>query len=464
MARNLRGGSCLKGSARPAIFPPGSRRWSSVRVLGPGLGLLLIGHGAVFAQVPEAVGAARRLSLDEAIGRALESAPGTVGSATDVALAEADRLEERGTWLPSMSVSTGYTNSSDERVDTASGRLVSESYTAQATANLQLFQGGRRIWNNRSANALVASARAEHRAEIFSTILATTEVFYAAAAATDLDALAVQRLERARQQLDFARTRTELGTATASDLLRAELELGNAELAVLDARAALRSAALELGRMVGMAEEVLPEEASLPGVAPALPERERLVTRALGHSPLVVGAEAALQRARAERLSSFAPYLPSVGLTGGYDWISPEFPPERRSWNVRVTATLPVFDRFAREAQRARADARLREAEAVARDALIAARVEVENAVQEILSAAERVTISERARDLATEDLRVLEERYQAEVATILDLQASQVALTQAEVDAVRARQSLGTAVARLEAILGETIEEAARE
>ena len=42
--------------------------------------------------------------------------------------------------------------------------------------------------------------------------------------------------------------------------------------------------------------------------------------------------------------------------------------------------------------------------------------------------------------------------------ATILDLQTSQVALSDAEVAAVRARQTLGTAVARLEAILGRPI------
>jgi outer membrane protein len=61
---------------------------------------------------------------------------------------------------------------------------------------------------------------------------------------------------------------------------------------------------------------------------------------------------------------------------------------------------------------------------------------------------------------LAREDLRVQEERYTLGVATILDLQTSQVNLSDAEVNAVRARQALGTAIARLEAILGQRLRE----
>jgi hypothetical protein len=42
--------------------------------------------------------------------------------------------------------------------------------------------------------------------------------------------------------------RFDVGTATSSDRLRAELEVGNAELAVLDAKTSLRTAALGLGQ------------------------------------------------------------------------------------------------------------------------------------------------------------------------------------------------------------------------
>ena len=77
-------------------------------------------------------------------------------------------------------------------------------------------------------------------------------------------------------------------------------------------------------------------------------------------------------------------------------------------------------------------------------------------------TAARRVQIARRALELAREDLRVIEERYRIGVATILDLQTSQVALAEAEIEWVRVRQDLGVAVAALEAVLGEPIPEVA--
>ncbi len=404
------------------------------------------------------------ISLAEAIQHALSRDPEHAAAQAAVSSAQADLLEARGTWLPTLTLNSGYSNSSDERVDQATGKLVSKSYTAQATAGLLLFAGGRRILAQQAAAADLAGAQAEYRARRFQTILETTEVFYEAAAAADLERLSRQRLERARQQLAFARARLELGTATTSDVLRAELEVENAELAVLDAGVDLRTAALRLGRQIGAAQEIRPVEGVLPERAPDLPPLPVLVQRALDGAPNVIAAEEALRARGREKLRQYTFYVPAVRLSGGYDWVAPDFPPERRSWNIRLSASLPILDGLAREAAVQRAAASMRLAEARTQDAAIAARVDVEDAAGRIESAAVRVGIADRAVQLANEDLRVLEERYQLGAATILDLQASQVALTEAESAAVRARQDLGTTVARLEAILGETLDGGSRD
>jgi outer membrane protein TolC len=251
-----------------------------------------------------------------------------------------------------------------------------------------------------------------------------------------------------------------VGTASASDLLRAEIELGNAELSVLDAAADFRTATLNLGRWVGVAGGVQPVPEALPERAPELPERAILVNQAVRSSPLVISSSAELKAEEADRWSGYSAYLPSVELVGGYDWSSVEFPPDRRSWNVSLSATLPIFDQLGREATLQRNAALVRLARARSQDARIAAQVLTESALQEVEAAEQRVEIAKRATELAREDLRVLEERYQADAATILDLQASQVALTESEIAVVRARQALGTAMAQLEVALGRRLEE----
>ena len=409
----------------------------------------------------QASDSARTVTLREAVRLSLENAPAMVAAEGALDVAEAGRLQARGTLLPSVTANGVFSNSSNERFDQATGRLVSQNYSAQLTGGYDVFTGGRRIAQLRGAGADVDAAQADVRAQRFATVLATTQAFYAAAAADDIVRAAAQRLERARQQMEFARTRLEIGTATQSDALRAELEVGNAEIALIDATTSLRNATLQLGRRIGEDAAVRAAPAALPSQAPPLPALAELVERALRTSPEVLAVEATLASRSADRLEAYLGYTPTVRLTGGYDWFAADFPPDQRSWNMRLTASLPVFNGFIREAAVQRAIAARRTAEAQARDAALAVRAAVEAAASAVSAAQRRVEIADRAIELAREDLRVQEERYQIGAATILDLQTSQVALTDAEVSAVRTRQDLGTAVAQLEAVLGETIMEA---
>ena len=414
----------------------------------------LVGSIAAEAQEP------RVMTLDQVVRLAVERDPAAVAAEGALTSARADRLQQRGSWLPTVNANSFYGNSSNQRFDQATGQLQSESYTAQLQGGVDLFTGGRRLLAHRTVNAQVAAADAQYESQRFNTILAATAAFYEAAAATDLMAVAQQRLERAQAQMEIAETRLELGTSTQSDALRAEIEVGNAEVALLEAESNMRSSTLELGRRVGIAGQVQPAAAALPDRGPALPSLDALVQQATAASPSVIAAEATLRSRRAERLSAFTPYLPTLRLTGGYDWTAFDFPPRDRSWSMRLTASLPVFNGFQREAAIQRTAATERIAEARARDAAIAARVAVESAAAEISSAERRVIIADRSVQLAREDLRVQEERYEIGVATILELQTSQVALSDAEIAAVRARQALGTATAQLEAILGQSLRE----
>jgi outer membrane protein len=431
----------------------------SVRRLLSPASLVLLSYVSAFPAL-HAQDPPRVLTLDQVVQLALDRDPTAVAAEAAVANARADMLQAAGTWLPSVSVGSNYNNSSNQRFDQSTGRLVSESYTAQVNAGYDIFTGGRRVLGQRSAGAHMAAADAQYASQLYATTLRATEVFYAAAAASDIVSAAEQRLQRARDQLLAAETRLELGTATQSDALRAEIEVGNAEAALLDAESSLRYTTLELGRQVGVSGQVRPAAAALPDRAPPLPPLEQLVQRATASSPAVVAAGATYRLRRTERLAAYAPYLPTVRLTGGYDWFSFDWPPEQRSWSLRLAATLPVFNGFQREASVQRATSAERVAQARARDAALVARVSVESAAADIASAERRVAIADRSVLLAREDLRVQEERYSMGMATILDLQTSQVNLSDSEISAVRARQALGTATARLEAILGQRLRE----
>ena len=419
--------------------------------------LLFLGFAGAAAPVTGQDGV-RVVTLREAVELAVARDPGVIAAGAAVSAAEASQLQARGAWLPSLAVSSVYGNSSNERFDQSTGQLFSENYAASLDGGLTLFAGGRRLTAMRAAEADLHAAGASQVARRFEAGQAAKIAYYSAAAAADLLSVAEQRLARARQQLGFAETRYEIGTATTSDLLRAQIEVANAELGEYAAVSGVRSAGLALGRTIGVAEVVRTADEDIPAEAPRLAPLETLVARAASSSPAVLAAGAAAASSRAQRLAAYTPYLPTVSLNGGYDWVSFQFPPRERSWSFRLTASLPVFNNFQREAALIRAGAQERAAEARAADAILAARVAVEDAVRTIELAERTVEVTARTVALAAEDLRVQEERYQIGATTILELQASQVALAEAEVAAVRARQQLATAVARLETVLGEEI------
>lgn len=403
------------------------------------------------------------VTLREAIDLALVHAPAAVAASVGTDNASAAVRESLGSFLPNVNVGTTYANSSNERFDANTGRLVSQSYSAQTTLNYEVFTFGRRLANRTAAQARLDAAMANEVDQDYAVALATTRIFYGVAAAAELVRVAEQRLERARAQLDFAEVRLELGTVTRSDILRAELEVSNAELAVLDAEVELRTGALRLGRQIGVSGAVMTEASALPELPPTLPELDELIGLAERTAPAVLSAQAAVRDRAAQKRSAWTQYTPTLRLSGGYDWFGFDFPPREQSWNMRLSLSLPIFDGFSREATLWRNQSQELLAEAQYRDAVIGVRVDVEDAYLRISAAQQRVGIAERGLELAREDLRVQEERYQLGVTTIVDLQTSQVALADAENAWVIERQNLGLALAQLEAVLGRPVEELGR-
>ena len=78
--------------------------------------------------------------------------------------------------------------------------------------------------------------------------------------------------------------------------------------------------------------------------------------------------------------------------------------------------------------------------------------------LQRLHVAEQDITLTREAVRLAGEDLRVIQARYRAGIATILDVFTSQTALIQAELDLVSARFTYQVARASLEALLGRDL------
>ena len=85
-------------------------------------------------------------------------------------------------------------------------------------------------------------------------------------------------------------------------------------------------------------------------------------------------------------------------------------------------------------------------------------RAEAQRLIGSLRVAEQDIALSRESVRLATEELRVIRARYQAGIATILDVLTSQTALVQADLALVSARFTYQIARASLEALLGRDL------
>lgn len=416
--------------------------------------------GARPMAVPEPVDS---VSIEEAVERALRVNPQMVQAETGVRSAALGMRQARANFLPTLSVSSGASLSSSERFDPSTNLRVSgqsDSYSAGISSNMDLFSGGRNIAAVRSASAAEEAAEAGLITRRFTVAVATKRAFFSVLRAEDLIRVNEERIRQAEENLEAAERRLSAGRATRSDVLRAELQLRNARQARLEAETQRRTSMYGLGNAIGVTGPVAARRpASLEPAALTLSvdAMRRIV---LEEAPTVAAARATMGVASAGLAQARAQYLPTVGLRAGYNWSNTQFGLDdgRTSWSTSLSLSYPLFNGLQREVNVDRANAQLVVAEAQAADASRSALTDFERLLAALELAVERVALLRESVEVAEEDYRVQQARYEHGTTTILELVSSQIALVQAETDLITARYDYQIAKAELESLVGREL------
>jgi outer membrane protein TolC len=403
------------------------------------------------------------VTLPEAIRRALLVQPGMVQAIGVERSASAGQRSALGAYLPNVSVNASTSKGNTGRTDNTTGLFIPpiRSYTGGISANLELFDGFRRLANLRGASATAAAADAGLVNQRFQVTLGTKQAFYNALATEDLVRVAQSQVRRAQQQLQISVDKLRAGSATRSDSLRSTVDYGNARIALLQAQANLATAQANLGRQIGVDQ---PVRAVPDSALPDLPDTAALRASPLERAPQVRQAEAQASAARAGVWTARAQYWPS--LTVAYSdnrqgTQSPRIPlfgnlPDSYSWRFGVT--WPLFNGFVREQNQVAASVTRDNAEAVAADTRRQINAQLTQQIAAMTTAYAKIDIARANVAAATEDLRVQNERYRVGAATILDLLTSQTALTTAEGNLVQSRFDYLIARSQVEALVGHEL------
>ncbi|UCD24126.1 MAG: TolC family protein [Gemmatimonadota bacterium] len=426
---------------------------------------LIIRAAVVTALATPAAGAsltaqAQSVTLEEAIEMALRSQPAMIQAHGQVSNANSAKLQAVGAWLPSLSASSGFSSNSSTRYDQATQRTVlgsSTSYSSGISASLTVFDGLSRMYDNRVASADAAAADATLINQEFQTTLQTKQTFFNALAAEELVRVSESQIVRSLEQHEISKEKLAAGTATRSDTLRSSVDLANARLQKLNAEAQLANGEAALARLIGIdgSAKAVREDALLVMVDI---DTTTLRDEALQQSPTIYQAEAAVRAADATVSASYGTYFPRISASYSRSWSGSEVLELNPSWSARLSASWTLFNGFAREASKSRAQVSRDNARAQAEDARRDVNTQLTQYLTALAQARAQHEIAAGNIAAGQEDLRVQRERYRLGAATLVEVLVAQASLDSAEVSVVQARLDYLVTKAQIEALIGREL------
>ena len=408
---------------------------------------------------------ARAISLDEAVRLAQRNSPTTVQAAGTTRSNLASVRTAYLSFIPSLSFNSGASKQNGDRFN-PQGELVpftgaAWQYSSGLRMNLELFDAGNRVFRLKSAKASVNASEANETLQQYNVALNVKQQYYAVLAARESEGAANAQLEQASEQLKTASAKVAAGAATKSDSLRAVILVGNAKLALIQARNSLNVANASLTRLVATPFIVTatPDDSSESITLDA--DSVTIASLAL-RGPGVRQSEAAYASARSNVRGALTPYLPTVSVAfnrGGngqdsrFGWGDSRY---AYSQTMSLSMNFPFFNQGAREEQIVRARVSEDIAEAQLRDTRLLAQQQLTQYMSTFRSAEQRVQIQLASVEAAEEDLRVQQRRYSLGASTFLDVLSSQVTLNQARAALIQARFDARVAKAQIETLTGK--------
>jgi outer membrane protein TolC len=417
---------------------------------------------ALRAQGIEALPAPRvdsLLDLGTVIRRALAASPAVAGAREGVRTAQSASRVALGEYTPGVFATSQALTSNSTAAGTVSS-IPPNAYSAGLFASLDVITGGRRGADRTRASADLTAAHAFDVSQRYATTLTAQSAFYETLRTSDLVDVARASVAQALQGLRYAEDRIRAGTATRSDVLRAQLQVTTSRQQLVAALDTLQSAAYTLGRIVGA-------NGPIGGLRPASLEPRVLTLSDSDIVKLAVDASPAVQAARAQEQSDLASlrasrtqYVPDIKVSAGYNWANQStlLQAVHPGWNVILGTTYPLFNGFVREDAITRADAVSEVSRVVSLDAARNARTEAARLMYGLRFAQQNISLANDAVQSAQEDLRVQTERYRAGISTELDQLTSQLAYTQAQLSLVASRYNYQVTRAQLEALVGRSL------
>jgi outer membrane protein len=409
------------------------------------------------------VGAAEPWTLDSAIRYALTNSPDARLAQQRIAAARAGLSQANAAFSPQVQLGSSYTRS-DNPMQVFGSILNQRAYSTSLNFNdvpdtdnlntkglvtMPLYAGGRNVATRDLAKANTQAARQDAEAtrntlafevaRAFHTVLKTREFIKATeAGVSDFETNA-----------DFATKRFNAGTLLKPDVLDIQVRMAQAREDLIRARNANSLAARALRNLLGIEQgDIAIVDSAL---APAIPGTGDYSSR-----PELASSHYREEAAQADFRRVGSGYKPRVSAFGSLDYdYGPRTGGDGSSYTAGVLIQWDLWDGFLTRSKRAEAKANLEITREENRKLRLALDMELEQARIALREATERLAVTEKVIDQASESVELIRARFDQGLAGTTQLIDSETALIGARVRRAEAEADQRIAVAALRKALG---------
>ncbi len=426
--------------------------------------LIVGGAGAGRAQQGRSGNEPPRLTLEQAVRTAMEKHPILQSSEFAVQSAEARVKQAQSSYYPQVAGAGIQTNGSlrSNAFLRPSGSLIQPNQsdmTVGATASQLLYDFGQTKYKVESQRADRARFEKEALARRADVVLGVQRTYLSVLKRQRLVQIAdetVRERDTIKQQVD---TLYRHQIKSKLDLGLVQVQLSDAEFAVIQARNDLSSAFAELNHAMGV--EGVPfyelEDVSVEVTQPDL--LDSLLSEAQSRRPELLALKARVRTAenRMKAASSqHYPVLQVVGSAGDTEHISDRpLVQEGGWWGAGAIVSVPFFTGFLIQNQVAEATSQKREAESVYLAVLQDIQLQVKENFLAMVTLIQQVKVAQQQVAIGREALGLARQRYKLGLSSIVEVTQSEVAVTAAETRLAETQYNAKIAEAQLRYAVG---------
>ena len=345
------------------------------------------------------------------------------------------------------------------------------SITKQASAGLllqwTLFDGMSRIFDIGASDHASRAADLGAMARLVQLRSQMESQYYEALKQQALVRLARELLAARRRDLEVTQARFRIASAQQTDVLQAEVQVGQNELAVLRAEQAVETAKRDLATTIGLEKEISYELRDTSFVFdPSMLRPVDLMSLARTSNPELRRLDEEIEAANRRLWSARGTWLPNVSMSlslSRSEVLGPEgdlfnTDPRNSGNDLRFTFSWPLLAGFEKKWRTGQQSARVQEAKQNKIAGILQTDRDIQDAYDALQTAYRAVQLQTRNVELARESVRLATERYRIGAISYIELQNATSQSTQAERGLIEARYDFMQNFARLQGAVGRPI------